>query len=259
MPEPATRSAPPKVMMTWADVLFLHWPVAPESIRNLVPRELEIDTFNGNAWVGLVPFLMRDVRTRFGPVPLPAVPLLAPANFPECNVRTYVRHRGRPGVWFLSLDAESLAPVLVARSMWKLNYCWSRFSVSRQGDQIDYALRRRTGRAPWVRAVPPAHGAPPSHGPPAHMHAAWRVGVSMGLAKPDSLEHFLVERYSLFTLRRGAILEGRIAHDPWVIREALDIKLDESLVAAAGISVEGSPIAFAADGVRVRAAALAPC
>ena len=251
------RRSTPKVKMTWADVLFLHWPVALDQLQEHLPRDLEIDTFNGQAWVGLVPFLMQDVQTRLGPIPIPPIPHLSPANFPECNVRTYVKHRGRSGVWFFSLDAEPIAPVLVARALWKLNYCWSRFGVSRQGNAIDYAVRRRSGRAPWVRAVPPAHTAPRYSGPPAHMHARWRVGASPGPAEPNSLEHFLVERYSLFTKRNGVVLDGRIAHDPWVIREAHDIQLDESLLAAAGIAVEGDPIAFASDGVVVRAAALA--
>ena len=148
MPELPTRSAPPKVMMTWADVLFLHWPVAPEGIRNLVPRDLEIDTFNGNAWVGLVPFLMRDVRTRFGPVPLPAVPFLAPANFPECNVRIYVRHRGRPGC-------------LVSLPRRRINCPCSRGSVDVEVELLLESVLSFAPRRPNRLRPTPADGASP--------------------------------------------------------------------------------------------------
>src|SRR6478736_184531 len=93
---------------TWHDLLFAHWRIRLDVMRPLVPRELEIDTFDGSAWIGVVPFRMSAVRMRG----LPPVP--GASAFPELNVRTYVRYGGRAGVWFFSLDAESALAVFAA-------------------------------------------------------------------------------------------------------------------------------------------------
>ena len=115
--------------MRWHDLLFAHWPIPAERLRALVPPQLELDTFAGSAWLGIVPFRMSRVRLR-GLPPLPGA-----AAFPELNVRTYVRHRGeRPGVWFFSLDADQPLAVEGARRLFHLNYQWAEMSSTRAGE-----------------------------------------------------------------------------------------------------------------------------
>ena len=225
----------PAVRMNWVNLLFLHWRVDAAAVRNLVPRELEIDTFDGSAWVGLVPFRME--ASRFAGVPrLPGL-----QDFYECNVRTYVRYRGRSGVWFLSLDAERLLPVLGGRWLWSLNYIHSRFRVERSldGSHTDYRVRRRRG--PW---------------PAAKTHVVWRSGESLPPATVGSIEHFLTERYWLFTRRRGRVLGGEVLHRSWPLRQATVEHLDDGLVAAAGLHVSGLPLVWASDLLKVEGAAL---
>ena len=245
--------------MTWRDVLFLHWPVAEADLRPYVPPQFEIDLFEGNAWIGLVPFLMEDVRPSLARVPIPPIPKLAPSAFPECNVRTYVKHRDRPGVWFMSLDASPLFSVLGARMLWHLNYCWSRFHVNREGNTIDYQLQRRKGRARCVRGTSPAWRLPDPQGEPASTHVRWTLGEAMPAAKPGSREHFLTARYSLYSLHKGVVLDGRVEHTPWTLRNANVEHLEDTLVRTSSIQVSGDPIAFASDGVETVASPLLPC
>ncbi len=225
---------PPAVRMTWSNLLFLHWRTDAGHLRPLIPAELDIDTFDGSAWVALVPFEMTDTRFR-GIPPLPGL-----SRFYECNVRTYVRHRGRPGVWFFSLDAQTLLPVLGGRWTWSLNYVHARFDVSLHDDRTDYRLTRR-GWGPW---------------PAAQTRIAWTRGEAIPPSEPGSLEHFLTERYWLFTKRRGRIMAGRVEHDPWPLRTATLNELDDSLIPAAGVKPEGEPIALMNDSIAVEGYAL---
>ena len=217
---------PPAVHMRWADIAFAHWPVPVESMRRLVPGELEIDVHGGHAWVGLIPFTMTECSFR-GVPPLPGL-----GTFLECNVRTYVRHRGVPGVWFFSLDAESRLGVIGGRVVWGLNYRLARFQRSVEGDTIRYGLERHkgdgAGRLDWTPGNPL-----PSH-------------------EEGSLAHFLVERYHLYAVRRGRLIRGRVDHPPWPLREAAAENLDLGLVRAAGIEVEGDPVVHCSDGVSVK-------
>ncbi|MEN0019612.1 MAG: DUF2071 domain-containing protein [Planctomycetota bacterium] len=225
-----SSSQQPAVRMSWIDLLFLHWPVDADRVRAILPAALEVDTFDGNAWIGLVPFTMTDCRFRgFGWVP-------GLANFYECNVRTYVRHGPHRGVWFFSLDAEHLLPVVGGRWIWNLNYVYSKFRVVQDGPRFDYRAKRKRG--PW---------------PSGEMHLAWTVGDERPLAQPDSLEHFLTERYLLFTQRSGLLYAGRIEHEPWPLRDAEVTRIDDSLVAAAGFEglVNSEPIALASNRVDV--------
>jgi len=209
-------SPPPHVHMTWSNLLFVHWRVPPELLRPLIPEELTIDTFDGSAWLGLVPFEMTDTSFRRVP-PLPGL-----ARFYECNLRTYVRHGDHAGVWFFSLDAARLLPVLGGRWLWSLNYVHARFRVSREGERTSYNLKRRRGWGRW---------------PGSSTNIVWTRGDALPQPEPGSLEHFLTERYMLFTKRRGRLMHGRVAHDPWSIRAAELISLDDSLVQAAGIDL----------------------
>ena len=216
----------------WLDLLFLHWELPAARLQALLPPGLTLDTFEGRAFVGLVPFRMRDVRATWAP----ALPYFS--AFPEVNLRLYVHREGRdPGVFFLSLDASKLAAVLWARASWGLPYFWSH-------------LRHRTlpdGRFEVRgRALRP--------GREARLDVRWRHGLALGSAVPGTLEHFLVERYVLYTVKRGGVLhQGAVHHAPYALHRAQEVELGEcSLLAAAG--VDGGtplPLVLASPGVRV--------
>lgn len=190
-------SRPSAMRMTWLDLLFIHWPVDVATLRPLVPKRLSIDTFDASAWIGVVPFRMHATRARF----LPPVPFLS--DFPELNVRTYVTIDGKPGVWFFSLDAFNRIAVEVARHTFHLNYCYARMECTRIGDEIRYvSLRTHRGM--------PGASFEARYGP---------VGAAAHAVK-GSLDHFLTERYCLYADRKGTLLRGEIAHEPWPLRPA---------------------------------------
>lgn len=239
MHEPrATIDARPALFMRWLHLAFIHWPVEPDAVRGLLPPGLTLDTFDGRAWVGLVPFTMRDVRhvTPLGKVGIPTA-----THFHECNVRTYVTDPdGTASVWFFSLDAASRLAVWGARTLWNLPYHHAAMSLQHEGDTTRYRTIRTTDSA-------------------ASLHAEWTAGPPLPPSTPGSLPHFLTERYALSSVSRsGAIRRGRIAHHPWPLREARILKLDDGLVRAAGITVRGDPIAWHADELAVDAFSLEP-
>jgi uncharacterized protein YqjF (DUF2071 family) len=180
--------------MRWHDLVFLHWPIRPEMIRPLIPVGIELETFEGSAWLGVVPFRMSGVRPRYIPFPM---------AFPELNVRTYVRTAERGGVWFFSLDATSWLAVRAARWL-GLPYYDARISVESDGTVVHYkSARCHKGVAPveFVAAYYPS-------GPVFH-------------ATPGSFEHWLTERYSLFgALEPNEVVYGEIHHPPWLLQHA---------------------------------------
>jgi uncharacterized protein len=228
----------------WRDLLFIHWPIRPESLRPLIPAPLDLDLFEGTAYVGLVPFTMTGVR----PVGLPAVSGLS--NFHETNVRTYVRVGDRdPGVWFFNLEAANAIAVYLARNLFHLPYHYARMfleyeSVESGGQQpsILYSGTRR-----WPGPVPASYSV-----------RAMPVGPIQP-ARPGSLEHFLVERYLLFTFRQSRLYQGRVHHTPYPLQSAKLLALDETLLAAAGIErPDTSPLAHFSRGVNVEIFRLHP-
>jgi len=210
--------------MGWHHLLFLHWPIEVAQLQKLVPDELEIDTFDGAAYIGLIPFSMTRVRPRMLPH-LPFAPRLY-ENFHETNVRTYVRHRatGERGVWFFSLDAASLPAVVAARSWFHLPYFWSKMNlkVSSKGNvrNIEYSSRRL-----WP--------SPKNSG--CHIRAIVDLSRTPQLAAPNSLEHFLVERYLLFSHDGANLYRGRVSHKPYRLLSARLEMWEENLIAAANI------------------------
>lgn len=205
--------------MRWHDLLFAHWPVDASALARIVPAGLEIDTFDGAAWLGVVPFRMTGVRLRG----TPALP--GPGAFAELNVRTYVRAGGRAGVWFFSLDAASRVAVRAARRLFHLPYFDAAMSCRAEGDDIAYASRR-THRG--------ARGA----------ELAARYGPAGGevRARPGSLEHWLTERYCLFAATpAGRVRIGEIDHAPWPLQPAHAAIDVNSMAAAAGIALPPSP------------------
>lgn len=185
--------------MGWHDLLFAHWRVPREVLRPLIPPPLEIDTFAGEAWLGVVPFRMSGVRPRCTP-PLP--PLSA---FPELNVRTYVTHGGRPGVWFFSLDAASWLAVRVARATFHLPYFDAQMECRRGPDGvIEYRSERTHRGVAGARLV-----------------ARYRPVGPVFRSKPGTLEHWLTERYWLYSANRsGRVYRGEVRHAPWPLQRA---------------------------------------
>lgn len=233
---PSGRAA---LRQSWLDLLFLHWRVPVEALRPLIPPRLGIDTYEGRAYIGLVPFTMTGVR----PVWSPAVPGLS--DFHEVNVRSYVHLDGRdPGVWFLSLDASSRLAVLVARSTYHLPYRFARMSLARgPGGEVRYSSERR-----W-----------PGPKPAACAMRYWPTGPASPAAV-GTREHFLAERYVLYAERRGRIYRGRVHHIPYPLQPAGFADLDESLVAAAGVHRGAeTPLAHYAKGVSVEVFGFVEC
>jgi uncharacterized protein YqjF (DUF2071 family) len=202
---------------SWHDLLFAHWPVEPAALRAAVPAELELDTFDGAAWLGIVPFRMSGVRLR-GLPPLPRA-----AAFPELNVRTYVRRGARPGVWFFSLDAASRGAVRAARTWFGLPYFDAEMAAAERGGWIEYASRRTHRGAP-----------------PAELRARYRPVGAVERAAAGSLAEFLTERYRLYALRGGRLLAGEIHHPPWPLQPAAAELERETLSAASGIRLPPS-------------------
>ena len=208
----------------WSDLLFVHWRLPADVVQTCVPRPLSVETWEGDAWVGLVLFQMSGVR------PWWACPLPWLSKFPETNLRTYVRfHGGEPGVWFFSLEAGNPIAVWIARRMWSLNYFWARMQLDRRGRVLRYASRRRGSNSPIGTRV--AAEIETDTDPPATFQAA-----------AGTLEHFLVERYRLYTFSAdGSLLAGRVRHSPYPLCHVRLIECDENLVAAAGLPASAAP------------------
>jgi uncharacterized protein YqjF (DUF2071 family) len=219
------------MMHHWRWMTFLHWPYPPDLVQSRLPRGLTVEECDGTAWVGLLPFLMDEVRAPKLP-PLPYV-----SRFPETNVRTYVRGPdGRAGIWFFSLDAARLAVVATARTTYGLPYCWSDMSVERVGNELRYRSRRR---------MP---------GPPgASCDMAAEFGPSLPDAEAGDMAFFLTARYRLYSTVAGRLVTAVAEHPPWPLRAARLRHLRQDLLRAAGFpEPSGDPIVHASEGVRVR-------
>lgn len=204
--------------MRWLDLLFAHWSVPVERLRPLVPPALELELFDGVAWVGVVPFRMEGVAPRG----VPDVPGLS--AFPELNLRLYVAHGGKPGVWFLSLDAANPLAVWAARTFFHLPYVRARFALERDGDALDYRC---------VRSAAPAG---------LRFEASYRPVGPPIRAEPGSLEHFLTERYCLYAQApNGALYRTDIHHAPWPLRAAEATVRVNELGDPHGLAFEGPP------------------
>lgn len=191
--------------MVWQDLLFAHWPVPAEALRPLIPAALEIDTFEGRAWLGVVPFTMARVRPWWSP-PLPWL-----SFFPELNVRTYVTLGGKPGVWFFSLDAGNPVAVRIARRFFHLPYFDAAFSIERRDGGLVYDCRRTHRGAPG-----------------AELTCRYRPTGPVYEARPGDLDHWLTERYCFYAAdRRGRLHRTDVHHPPWPLQPAeAEIEVD---------------------------------
>lgn len=222
----------------WRDLLFLHWPISVEALRPLIPSGLEIDTFDGVAYIGLVPFWMTGVRPNWAPE-------CSAFTFLETNVRTYVYSEGRdgcdPGVYFFSLEAASAIAVAVARLQFGLPYFWAKMQLRRFGPELEYRSRRLVGGT-------------------ARSYARFAPGEFLGPSAPGSLEHFLIERYYLHVERGGRLMRGQVHHTAYPVQRATLLGLNDELIAAAGLPqpVGPPPLVHYVRGVDVEIFGLTP-
>lgn len=202
----------PVMYQSWGDLLFLHWQVPTELLRKHIPAGLEVDEYEGRAFVGVTPFTLWGVR----PVFVPPVPFLS--EFHEINVRTYVHAGGVPGVWFFSLDANSTAAVLGARAFYRLPYFDARIERESAGETTRYSASRTD-----------------SEGAPAGFEARWDVRADQPEAEPGTLDFFLTERYCLYAADGGKLYRARIHHRPWPLHDAKLSSYRSTMVEAAGL------------------------
>ena len=241
-----TRQPDGPVLMRqdWHHLLFLHWEVPPEELQRLLPPELTVDTFEGNAYVGLIPFTLTGVRAVLTP-PLPWI-----STFHEVNVRTYVhRDGGNPGVWFFSLDASSSIAVEAARATYKLPYFHSQmefFASNEPVPVIDFVAHRDDQRG----------------SAPANLRVRYRPMEGIVThASPRTIEHFLIERYILYSVDEDHQLRrARVHHQPYPVQRAEMADFEETLIWAAGIRrSENQPLRHYAREVNVSIYPLERC
>jgi uncharacterized protein len=205
----------------WYDLLFAHWEVPFETLRSLVPRILELDTYSGRPWVSVAAFLLK-----MRPRGLSA--MCSNWSFPELNFRTYVLHNGKPGVYFFSLDAASLPAVLGANMFYRLPYFHARMTIVRDGPAIRFrGARIRSG---------------------ATFSASYQATTAEFQAAPGTLSHWLTERYCLYSVDTQRVYVGEVHHAPWLLQNAHVEIAENTLAEARGISVNDKPdlVQFAA-------------
>ena len=219
----------PIMHQNWGKLLFMHWRIDERLLRPLIPAQLEIDTFDGSAWIGVVPFTMWGIRAAFLP-PIPGT-----SAFHELNVRTYVHHGGVPSVWFLSLDAANRLAVWGARKFYHLPYFNAEMSLDQTEKTIRYSSVRRDRR-----------------GPPAELQASWSIGASLPETSAGTLEFFLTERYCLDAEHKGRLYRSRIHHQPWPLQNAELNSLSSTLIESHGLPTPADdPILHYAEKISV--------
>ncbi len=197
-------SRPWAMTQRWNNLLFAHWPVPAAVLAGLLPEGLAPDIFDGSAWIGVVPFSMDRIQLRGAPS-FPGA-----RKFPELNLRTYVRetHTNQVGVYFFSLDASNLIAVTIARTFFQLPYYWAQMHVQASDDGREFRYRSE-------RLIGPK---------PASFRATYRSlqrSLVQEISSPGTIEHFLTERYRLYTTdRRGNLFKGDIHHVPWPLEAA---------------------------------------
>jgi len=216
----------------WYDLVYVHFEYSPEVVQALLPAGLQVDTFEDKAWVGLIPFSMRGI----GIPRLPSIPYLG--SFPEVNVRTYVTRNGVPGVWFFSLDINRMLPTVVARTTYKLPYCFGSVSHMREGDDVYTTVRRR-----WPRRSDGQTSARTS----LHVH------IGEYITTPSEFDVFVSARWGLYShAGRDTLRYAPVEHTTWTLQQARIVSLDDSLVTAAGLpSPDGEPHVLFSSGVPV--------
>ncbi len=221
-------TGPPLLRQEWGDLLFMHWPVPAELLQPYLPPRLTIDTYDGLAWLAVVPFRMSKVRTRFTP-PVPGAD-----EFLELNVRTYVHLDGVPGVWFFSLDATNALAVWAARTFFNLPYLRATMRLDRPNANLHQFRAERT------------HAGAPA----ATFSATWAVQAPLPPAEPGSLAFFLTERYCLYASNQAQtkLYRGRVAHAPWPLHAAQVLHCESTLIESHGLPTPAGPPVLHAGG-----------
>jgi len=196
---------------TWHDLLFAHWNIDSRMLRDLVPAQLELDTFEGRCWVGVVPFRMSAIHARWLP-PIPGA-----SAFPELNVRTYVKLDQKPGVYFFSLDAADRLAVWAARRFYRLPYFHAAMKCTPKREEILYDSRRYRGNAEF--------------------RARYRAMGPVRVRDRGTLEHWLTERYCLYATAGERAFRGEIHHQPWPLQDAEAEIEANTMTAASGIDL----------------------
>jgi len=217
----------------WRSLLFMHWSIPVEALRPIVPPELELDLYQGQAYIGIVPFEMLDVRSWW-------MPQRIALNFLETNLRTYVVHKGRPGVYFVSLEAASPLAVWAAKRIWSLPYFHAAISMREEEGIVHYQSKRTQ--------------------PTGDHSVRYRVGDALPVSQPGTLEHFFLERYLLFLTQGRNTLVGQVYHTPYPAHTAEVLEVEDSLATAAGLpQLQGLPeLAHYSPGVDVEIFGLQP-
>jgi uncharacterized protein YqjF (DUF2071 family) len=215
----------PLMQQYWGKLLFAHWWLPPELVRPLIPPQLQLDLWEGRAYVGVVPFTMWGIRASFLP-PIPGT-----SAFHELNVRTYVHYNGLPGVYFLSLDAAHRLAVWGARNFYYLPYFNADMDLQQTGREIRYRSTR-------------------TDEPPAALAARWTIGEPLPEAQPGTLEFFLTERYCLYVARDGELYRSRIFHPPWPLHSATLNEWQSTMLEAHGLAQpESDPLLHYAEEI----------
>lgn len=203
---------------SWCDLLFAHWPIPKKVLEPLVPEGLAIQEFDSTSWVGVVPFHMRGVTRR----PLPDIPWVS--AFPELNLRLYVERDGKPGVWFLSLDASNPLAVWAAKQFFFLPYFHAKISISESDGFYHYRAKRK------------------SNGAGIRFETSYKPVSRPYEAQPGTLEHWLTERYCLYAMSpSGKLFRTEVHHHPWLLQKAeAQIEINE-LCEPHGINLVGDP------------------
>jgi uncharacterized protein YqjF (DUF2071 family) len=217
----------PLMYQTWDKVLFLHWQIDVRALRPLIPEPLEIDMYDGRAYIAITPLTLWNVRPAFVP-PLPWV-----SDFHELNVRTYVHYEGVPGVWFFSLDANRLLPVWGARTFFFLPYFEAHIDLRSEDGRTSFRQTRTSDEH-------------------ARFEVEWTAEGEVFHAQPGSLEFFLIERYCLYTSHENEIYRCRINHEEWPLRRAGLHKWSGDILEADGIPTPtGEPLVHLGGPVHV--------
>ena len=198
------------MLQRWHEISFLHWSCDPRLVQTRLPRGLEVDAFDGKAWIGLTPFLLAGLRP-------PLFPQVLGISFPETNLRTYVRGAKGPGIWFFSLDAARLSAVVGARATYGLPYHWADMEVRISAGEVIY-FSNRGGR----------------------VKTRIRIAKADRIDQLSALEEFLTERYRLYSVLRSGLISAEVKHPPWSLNQARVLELEENLRRAAGLEFPGS-------------------
>ncbi|GIP32618.1 YqjF family protein [Paenibacillus sp. J2TS4] len=237
---PGADGSPPLWIMkqSWEQLLFLHWPVAASSLRKLIPEPLTVDTFAGQAWIGIVAFRMNRIRLKGCPIPYPFA-------FPEINVRTYVTHPRGPGVYFISLDASDRLVLNMAKWWYSLPY-----------HKADMRFRQRE-----EHIVLSSHRPGASSGSPALFSAKYRPLSRPYLATPGTIEHWLTERYLFYCFHKlkQTMYCGEVCHPPWMLCQA-EVELSKNtMTGPLGMALPESPeFMHYSRGVEARLSTISP-